>query len=675
MFNSKTPFADIDLSSRLGRIAPFFIVAATLIFYIPALKGGFIWDDPAHVLFDADLQSLSGLWKIWFTKATQQYYPLVYSSFWIEWQIFADNPLGYHIVNVLLHSANAIVFALILKRLGLRGAWAAALIFALHPVHVESVAWISERKNVLSGLFYLASLLVFLKSEDSEDEDGTSTTKLYILSFILFILALFCKTVVSTLPVIFIIIRWMRARPFDRSFILRLVPFFAVGLAMGLVTVWWEATQVGAGGIEWEMSFLQRLMLPARVVWFYLVKLFIPIKLTFIYPRWTPDPALLWQWVFIFKLAVAFVLLFAYRSKISRAPVAALICFVITLFPALGFIDVFPFRYSFVADHFQYLASLFIIALIVGVVDGLIINFARAVKPTAIFVTLVIALVLGLLTWQQGYAYKDPETLWRDVLAKNPTAWIAHTNLGQLLYERGETEVAIEHYQRAVTLWPNSREARHNLASSLFKEGKIIDAETHFRAALSLAPNASHSLSELAVLLSATGRLKEARKLALRATDINPGNADIQNSLGIVLLRSNMAGQAMASFAQAVRIKPDFTEAHNNIGIVHSMQGRLAGAILAFKRALSIDPAYGEGHYNLAVTLQDLNQTEEAEVHYREAVRLDPAHAQAYNNLGNIYFKKGDFKSAEGFYRQALKANPNFKEAQQNLANTLKKIQ
>jgi tetratricopeptide (TPR) repeat protein len=670
MFNSKTPYSDTDLSDSFGRIAPFVIIICALISYIPAMGGGFIWDDHAHVLFDADLQGISGLWQIWFTKATQQYYPLVYSSFWIEWQLWGNNPLGYHIVNVLIHSANAIVLALILKRLGLRGAWVAALIFALHPVHVESVAWISERKNVLSGLFFLASLLVFLKSED--EDEGES--KLYIISFLFFVLALFSKTVVSTLPVIFIIIRWMRARPFDRTFILRLVPFFAVGLAMGLLTVWWEATQVGAGGVEWELSFIDRLMLPARITWFYLVKLFIPVNLTFIYPRWTPSASELWQWIFIFKIVVAFVLLWLFRSRITRAPVAVLACFAVTLFPALGFIDVFPFRYSFVADHFQYLASIFIIALMVGVVDTVIINLARAVKPTAIVITVAVALLFGALTWQQGYAYKDRETLWRDVLKKNPSAWIAHNNLGQILYERGEMDISIEHYQKAVELWPNAKEARHNLASSLFKIGETKEAETHFREALKLAPSASHTLSEFAVLLSATGRLPEARKNAFMAVDINRNDADIENNLGIVLLRSNMVEKALESFMQAVRLRPAFTEAHNNIGIAHSIQGRLAGAVIAFKKAIEIDPTYSEGHYNLAITLEDLNKTSEAETHYKEAVRLNPRHAQALNNLGNIYFKKGELKKAEGFYREALKANPNYKEAQKNLANTLKRI-
>ena len=670
MLNSKTPFVQTDLLDRLSLYAPFFIIAATLIFYIPPLMGGFIWDDHAHVIFDADLQGLSGLWKIWFTKATQQYYPLVYSSFWVEWQLWGDNPLGYHIVNVSIHSANAIVFALVLKRLGFRWAWAAALIFALHPVHVESVAWISERKNVLSGLFFLASLLVFLKSEEEADR---GSTKLYILSFILFVLALFSKTVVSTLPVIFIIIRWMRARPFDRSFILRLVPFFAVGLIMGLVTVWWEATQVGASGVEWELTLFERLMLPARIVWFYLVKLFIPVNLTFIYPRWTPDPALMWQWVFIFKLLVAFVLLFVYKSRISRAPVAALACFVVTLFPALGFIDVFPFRYSFVADHFQYLASLFIIALAVGVVGALIRNFARAVVPSAVVVTLVVSFILGVLTWRQGYAYKDPEVLWRDVLRKNPTAWIAHNNLAQILYERGEIYKSIEHYQSAVDIWPKAREARHNLGSSLFKVGRVSEAEAHFKAALIVAPGSAQTLSELAVLYSVTGRLAQARESAFKASTMESANADILNNLGIVFLRSNMADMAMDSFVKAVMIKPGFTEAHNNIGITHSMEGRLAAAVVAFKKALAIDPAYTEGHYNIAVTLQDLKQIDEAEAHYKEAVRLDPLHAQSLNNLGSIYFQKGELKEAEKFYRAAIKANPDFTEAEKNLANTLKR--
>ena len=304
-------FTDKETTRRILLASAAVLVVLTFFSYIPAISGGFIWDDDAHVFANPHLFEDGGLWRIWFTGESQQYYPFVYSSFWLEWRLFGANPLGYHLVNVAIHSVNAILLAFVLGRLRVPGAWAAALIFALHPVNVESVAWVSERKNVLSGFFYLASFLSFLNFEDGKG------LRWYFFAFLLFLSALLSKTVTCTLPAAFMIVAWMRSR-LDWKYVLRLIPFFGIGLVMGLVTVWWEVNQVGAKGSEWAITIFERMLLPAKSICFYAGKLIFPYELTFIYPRFELNAADLWQWLFTVALITVVTLLWLLRRRIGR---------------------------------------------------------------------------------------------------------------------------------------------------------------------------------------------------------------------------------------------------------------------------------------------------------------------------------------------------------------------
>jgi hypothetical protein len=356
----------MDWSSKTIRALA--LVVMTLVAYAPALRDGFVWDDDQHVTENPTLTSLAGLQRIWLDPtALPQYYPMVHTTFWVERHLWGLRPFGYHLVNVLLHLANAFLLWYLLEHLAVRGAWLAAAIFALHPVHVESVAWITERKNVLSGLFYLLAGACFLRFLGLLG-GVTRRWSWYVAGFVLFLCALLSKTVTATLPLaLFLVLWWKRDRVRGRD-VAPLVPPLAVGVAFGLVTLWIERHHVGAQGDLFTLSPLSRWLLAGRALWFYASKIVWPSRLSFFYPRWPVDPAVGWQYLFPLAAASVVVSLWVARRRIGKAPSAAVAFFAVTLFPALGFFDVYPMRFSWVADHFVYLASAGLIALVAAAV-------------------------------------------------------------------------------------------------------------------------------------------------------------------------------------------------------------------------------------------------------------------------------------------------------------------
>src|ERR1019366_5406053 len=341
---SRTPPQD------LGAFA--LIVCAAFLAYLPALRGGMLWDDAGHVT-RLDLRPLHGLWRIWADPgATQQYYPLLHSAFWVEHSIWGDSVLFYHLVNVALHALAACLVVKIARRLALPGAWLAGLVFALHPISVEAVAWISEQKSTLSGVFYLASALAYLRFDQSRRASR------YWLALGLFVLALLTKTVTATLPgALLVVLWWQRGRLEWKRDLRPLLPWFALGASAGLFTAWVERTFIGAKGADFTLTLVQRGLLAGRAICFYAGKLVWPANLTFISPRWNIDPGEWWQYLFpagVLALAIGLWLV----ARRDRGPLAGFLIFAGTLFPVLGFLNIYPFRYSYVADHFQYLASL-----------------------------------------------------------------------------------------------------------------------------------------------------------------------------------------------------------------------------------------------------------------------------------------------------------------------------
>ena len=459
------------------------LVVAILLVYQPAWRGGILWDDDKHITLP-DLRSWDGLWRIWFdVGATLQYYPMLHSAFWIEHRLWGGAMLGYHLVNIFWHATAAFLVALILRRLAFPGAYLAAAIFALHPVQAESVAWITEQKNTLSAVFYLAAMLVYLYF------DQTGKKPLYCWALGLFLLAILSKTVTATLPgALLVIFWWQRGRLSWKKDVLPLVPFFLLGAGGGMITAWWELKINNCVGPEFEFTLVERLLIAGRAIWFHLWKLCWPTDLTFIYPRWQIDPAAWWQYLFPLGVMGLVVGLWSIRRR-TRAPLAALLFFGGTLFPVLGFFNLYTFRYSLVANHYQYLASLGPIILAAAGAALLFARWQPWPRRAGYAVSLVMLAVLAGLTWRQSQMYGDIETLYGKTIAENPDCWLAHGNLGVVLAGRGQVDEAIAHYRKSLEIKPDYALSHYNLGAAFAHLGRIDEAMAHYQKAVEIQPD------------------------------------------------------------------------------------------------------------------------------------------------------------------------------------------
>ena len=675
------------------------LIAATALAYLPVIRhGGFVWDDYYNVTNNLLLRSAQGFRHIW-TKVgpglggTFQYYPLTYSAFWVEYHFWRLQPVGYHLVNVLLHALNAVLVWRLLRRLGVPGAMLAAAIFALHPVHVDSVAWVSEFKNLLSGLFYLLALQCYLRflgvPEPGPPDSGPPASSCapaqasgtasevrpgrpasYFLALFLFLCALAAKTVTVTLPATILLIIWWRTGRIGWRNLLLVAPMLVLAAGAGFVTANVEQHQVRAEGQDWALTPVEHCLLAGRALWFYAGKLIWPGKLIFIYPRWQVSHALWRQYLFPAAAVAAFLTLWMLREKIGRGPLAAALYFAGTLAPALGFVNVYFMRYSYVADHFQYLASLGLITLFAAATTRACLGpglqagpgLTKAAMPAAG----VALLALGLLTWRQCPIYNNAR-VWNDTIDKNPSCWMAHNNLGMTLAATGRLKEAAAHYRESLRIRPDNSEAENNLGLALAGEGRMEEAAAHYREALRIKPDYELAHYNWGLALAGEGRLEEAAAHYREALRIKPDYAEAHNNWGMVLAGAGEAEEAVAQYREALRIKPDYVEARNNLGNISFRQGRLREAAEQYQEVLRLTPDNAEVHVNLGLALAGEGGLMEATAQYREALRIKPDSVKAHFNLGLVLARQGLLAEAAAQYRAALLINPEFEPARANL--------
>jgi protein O-mannosyl-transferase len=607
-----------------------FVVAlsiAVLIVYKPVWSGGFLWDDAAHVT-RPDLRSWQGLWSIWSAPgATQQYYPLTHTFFWLQHRLWGDTPSGYHLVNITLHAAAASMVGLILYRLAIPGAYFAAAIFALHPVQVETVAWITEIKNTLSAVFYLGAAIAWLRYKEKANAVA------YALSLGLFVLALCSKTVTATLPAALLVIEWwQRGRLSWRHDVLPLVPFFILGVAAGLATVWVERSLVGAEGAAFDLTPIERGLIAGRALWFYAGKLLWPVNLVFIYPRWSVSQDIGWQYGYPAAAIAVLAVAWGLRRR-WRGPLASMLYFAGTLFPALGFFNVYPFLFSFVADHFQYLASLGLITLAAAGLARLLERRRLWGRAAANVICLAVLSTLAVLTWKQSHVYADVESLYRATLEGNPESWMAHNNLAGALIARGAVDEAVGHAEIALTLKPDYAEARNNLGLALASRGRIDEALGQYRKALELQPEYAEAHNNLGFLLAGRGRIDEAIAHYRRALEIDPGLAGAHYNLAEALMARGQTDEAVAHLWMALALRPQYAEAHNSLGVILAERGNVDEARDQFLKAVELKPQYADARNNLGIVLVRSGRLEEAIAHFRKALEANPASAEIRNNL------------------------------------------
>lgn len=599
------------------------LLAIILIAYAPIFPAGFIWDDPDYVVNNQTLRSLDGLWHIW-TDPTSlpQWYPLVHTTFWLEYHLWGANPLGYHIINILLHGAGVILLWRLLARLDVPGAWLTSAIFAVHPIHVESVAWITERKNTLSALLYFAAAIAYLRSDCP---DRTQSRRWYIASLALFTAALFSKTVVCSLPATLLLIRWWKTGRITRRDWLPLLPMFAIGAILAATTAWLERSHVLAVGAPWTFAstrvgeLIARTLIAGRVLWFYAAKLAFPWRLAFIYTRWHINVNLPWQFIFPLAAGGVVVSLWLLRHRIGRGPLVAILFFMITLFPALGYFNIYPMRFSFVADHFQHLASIGLTTLAAAGLARLSTRFPRAGTT----ISAILLLTLMVLTFCQCTIYDNAETLWRDTMTKTPDSWMVYTNLGRVLESEGRPLEAIPYHETALRLAPELQDTHENVAVGRMLQGRYDEAEIEFHRALAIDPKFVPAITDL-------GKLE-------------------------YFTRHN-SSEAQRDFLRALQISPMYAPANYAYGVLLEQQGKLIEAAEHYRLAAEDFPDDFDTEYDLGTVLLKLNRPSEAIAPLRAATRLRPTSGRAWTNLHAAYEMAGQPQAATEATREQLRA-------------------
>src|SRR5438552_115498 len=607
-----------------------FLIALILMAYARVFNAGFIWDDESHLTRNPCIVGPLGLKEIW-TSTRAVYYPLVLTSFWSLHKLVGLRPPPYHILNVLLHVASAVLLWRVLRQLDVRGAWLGGVLWALHPVMVQSLAWVMELKNTQSCLFYLLSIFWFLKV-DAEENGNSVRWGRFGWALLFFVVAVLSKPSTVMLPVVIALCVWWRRGRIRWRDLATLVPFALISALASVWTIWEQKFHSGAIGSEWAQLWPERLIIAGRAIWFYLGKLVWPDPLIFIYPRWEINSLQLTAYLPLLAALAGLFALWLIRGKWSRPVFFAAAYFVISLFPVLGFFTVYFFRYSFVSDHFQYLASMGPLALAgAGITAG---TDSIKWKPFLRAAMCGILLLFGFLTWRQSAIYHGLVTLYTATLAKNPGCWMAHYNLGIVLRDQGETDEAIAHYRQAVALRPNYAEAHYNLGRALVEKGEVDDAIAHYE----------------------------------RALAINPADAEAHNNLGVTLFLNGRVDDAITHYQKALAIRPDYSDASCNLANALLSKGDMEAAIVRYMACLALSPNQAEAQYNLASALLRKGRTDEAIDHYRKTLELRPENADAHANLGSAFLAKDRIQDAIAQYRDALAIAPENVAAQSNLA-------
>ena len=625
-----SPLIEATSYSRQEVLALVVLGLLVVISYLPAmLWGGFVWDDNLYIKV-APVRDVSGLWQIWFSPSDLgrevHYWPLVYTTFWLEHKLWGFDPTGYHVVNVLLHLANTLLLWHLMRRLAVSGAWVVAAVFAVHPLHVESVAWVFERKDVLSGLFYLGAALVWMRFVEQPNP------RRYVCSLVLYTAGLLSKSIVVTLPVALLIWHWWKQDRVTSTDLLRLVPFCVVGL---VITIGDLSFSRSVAPVSFDYSLAERAFLAARVLWFYAGKLLWPTSLAVIYPRWDIHVADPLAWGYLVAAAALALALWYFRTQIGRGPLAGALFFAVTLSPVLGFVDYTYMRYAFVADRYQYLAGIGVMAVVIGAAAYGVRHLSDLWQKGVLSVAAVALVVLGTLTWRQASIYRDEETFNRHIIALNPQARNAHRHLGNALYKQGRYEEALDAYRVAAEQRPNYAKVHSNLGMALNKLGRFEEAETHLRRAIALDPKTKHRYRYLGNALYEQGRYEEALD-AYRVAVQHPNTPLAHSNLGMVLNKLERYEEAETHLRRAIALDSKTKHAHRHLGNALYGQGRYAEAVDAYLVATEQHPDDAVAHASLGATLNVLGRNEEAETHLHRALVLNPSHTEALYFLSTL---------------------------------------
>jgi len=657
----------IDMTAnKRDWLAGLLLLTLTVIVYVPAMRGGFIWDDDDHLTQNPCIVGPDGLKEIWTTSAAR-ICPLTLSCFWLQHAVWGLNPFPYHVVNIVLHSLNAVLLWRVLLRLRVLGAWLGAVLWSVHPVQVESVAWITELKNTQSCFFFLATILVYLRWLEMDPEVSRNRReRTYALAVFFAALSISSKSSTVILPITLGLCSWWMSGHWKMRYIFRLFPFFALAFLSSALSIWTTRIE-GANDAIWSRGWPERIAIAGDVVWFYIGKLLWPYPLVFIYPRWSFDSTNAASYIGV--VAVISVLLFLWWKRTSRLrPVYfAFLFFLTALLPVLGLVAHYFMRYSFVGDHFQYLASMSGCALVAAGIAKL---YQQGLVFRVFSISLASLVTLGLAwtTWRHEHVFANNEILWRDTLSKNPSAWMAHNNLGLEIANQGRQTEEIALFAEAFKLNPEFAFAHYNLGNTYLTMGNYDAAVEQYREALRLEPRDVKAYNNLGcVLLLVQGNRIEAIRCFNLALRLKPDYEEAHYNLGLALTADGDLESARNHYKEALRLKPNYIEAHYSLGNLLAAKGEYSDAIQHYKAIISRSPGHIEAHNSLGVVLLNLGQIDAAVEQFQEAIRLNPSHAEAHNNFGMALSDLNRRVEAEAELREAIRIKPDYADAQRNL--------
>ncbi|PWU14341.1 MAG: hypothetical protein C5B50_17325 [Verrucomicrobia bacterium] len=660
------------------------LVLLTLLVYYPSWHGEFIWDDESHVVNNPELIEPDGLAKIWTSSESLQYYPLVFTSFRLERALWGLNPSGFHLDNLLLHAASALLLWRLLARLNLPGAWLAAAVFAVHPVNVESVAWISQRKNTLAMVCYLLSFLLYVSSDEEPGRvegrgsgvgdqvqspkselrphftyhvsrftlDASRFNSLYWLSVLAFVLALLSKTAVSPFPLVLLGFAWWKRGKISKLDAWRSAPYFGASLILGLVTMWFERHRNEMFEIVRPDGPLGRLASAGWAVWFYLSKVLAPVHLTVVYPQWQIVPSQLLAYVPALLLAMAVLMVWHYRERMGRGWLFCASYYVLMLLPILGFVNIGFMNYSLVADHWQYFAIIAPIAILIGCFASSF-RFGRR-SPFGLCIAAAVLATLGTLTWKQARLYADGESFWREAISANPTCPAAHLSLGILLSRKNAAPEAATQFTEALRLKPDYAEARNSLGLAFAQMGRLDEAIGQYELALKRFPYNAAIHFNLAAAYVQQGRTDDViseyqtafhlqtdpqfvrDNVALPVVPSPRFFADVHYNFANALLRRNRLTEASSHYQQALQYEPGDVDTHRNLGVAFLIAGQLDAAVSQFQEAVRLAPGLADAHYQLGDAYARKGELAKAVEEFKSALRLKPDHAQARRALEKV---------------------------------------
>ena len=647
------------------------------------------------------VRAWSGLWNIWFSptdiEIERHYWPILYTTFWLEHKLWGITPFGTHLVNLLLYMVNVLLLHHLLRRLSVPGSWAVAAVFALHPMHVESVAWAIGRKDLLCGLFCMACTLCWIRSADGGDDGPSQSLRttpivrpgLYVAALGLLVAAMLSKSVAVTLPVVFAILLWWKNGRVTGAEAWRIAPFFLVALCIALADLSYYSS-----GPDFSSGYgpVEKVTIAARALCFYAGKLVWPANLAVIYPLWDIEIGDVLSWGCVIVVVAVGVGLWYGRHRLGRGPFAGFAFFAVVLSPTLGFVDFAYMRLSLVADRYAYLAGIGVISVLIGAAASRADGLSNQLRLGAWVLLVAVLAVFGKLTWDQAWVYQDRVTFYSHITSANPEVPM-YRNLADALRDAGRLEEALTASRIGLEQRPDAANAHNTHGATLFAMDRLEEAANSFHRALQLHPGQEHALRNMALTRKRQGRLVESLRWYRQAIDNNPESALAQAGMGEVQFRlgqHKMAAEllenaialrpdslplsthhflaealrqqqrheeAITKYRDVLEIDPEFAYAHAGIGYALRQLKRYEEALEWLARSISLEPqspAAADRHVEMGRALEALNQTEDAARHYKRALEIDPRSVSALDSLALMRFRQQRYEDALGMYETLI---------------------